>query len=514
VDLIVSPNVVAFNTQSGAHPQGLTPGQTIDALVMQLIDAVTVRVSVAGTAVDLPTPIPLIPGAIVKLAVRGHGTDTKFVIVGLSPRSPVDPAQKPTANAVTSVTIHDPPAAGAGAGIATAGSAVDEDATIANVAPEQVPLIPKTRVADRAVVSDDPAIALGSAMRIAAPRQVGLAPLLADAAKVAALPLLPTPVRQALSQLLSLPSSFAEGASAADIQKSLKQSGVFLEAHLADPRVPFTPASDLKAALLSLRQALNEWVERVPQIAPLTPQEVAVAAATSALGFIKTSIADGRAAKAQGDQGAPLSNVPSEPATPGPTAAVKVPPPPYRSAPTTGQGPAPASIAATAPLETIRDTLIERTEGALARMTLLQSASLGDATGPQQARQDSPPHWNFEVPFMAPPQGAAVAHFEIARDGHNGAAREAKSPVWRANFSINLEPIGPVHAQVAVTGFHASVRLWAERKVSAAALRANSPELRDALNGIALVAAELLVRDGTPPRPVKPPAGRFLDRAT
>jgi hypothetical protein len=321
-------------------------------------------------------------------------------------------------------------------------------------------------------------------------------------------------VREALKQLLTLPASFAQGASAADIQKSLKQSGVLLEAHLADPQTPFTPAPDMKATLLGLREALNDWVERVPQIAPLTPQEVATAAAAEALGYLKTSIADGRAARAQGDPPAAPPAQPPQNAAPAAAVAPKVPPPPYRSAPTTGQGPAPASITATAPLEMIRDTLIERTEGALARMTLLQSASLGDASAPQQARHDSPPHWNFEIPFMAPPQGAAVAHFEIARDGHHGAASEAKAPVWRANFSITLEPIGPVHAQVAVTGYHASVRLWAERKASAAALRANSAALKDALNGVALVAAELLVREGTPPRPVKPPAGRFLDRAT
>jgi hypothetical protein len=504
VDLIVSPNVVTFNTQSGAHPQVPTPGQTIDALVLQLIDATTVRVSVAGTVVDLPTQIPLTPGAIVKLAVRGHGTDTKFVIVGLSPRSPAEAGQKVAPDAVTSITIHEQPAVG--------GTATPADDAAAPSAPlEQAAVVPKAKAVDRAL-STDPTTALASAMRTAAPRQVGLAPLLSDAAAVVVVPQLPAQVRQAMTQLLALPMSFEGAASAADIQKSLKQSGVFLEAHLADQRTAFTPAPDLKAALLTLRQVLHDWVARVPQLPAPTPAEAAASAAAAVLALIRSGASTPSGATAD-------PAIPDAPAgrradvQPQTVAAVKGLPPPYRGAPTTGQGPVTASIEVTAPLDAIREILIERTEGALARMTLLQSASL-DGTAPQQARHETSPHWNFEIPFMAPPAGTAVAHFEIARDGHKGAAQEAKAQVWRANFSLDLEPIGPVHAQVAITGMHASVRLWAERKASAAALRAGSPELAQALQRVALEATELLVRDGVPPRPVKPPAGRFLDRAT
>jgi hypothetical protein len=505
VDLIVSPTVVAFNTQSGAHPQVLTPGQTIDALVMQLIDATTVRVSVAGTVVDLPTQIPLVPGAIVRLAVRGHGTDTKFVIVGTSPRSPTEAGQKPAPDAVTSVTIADH--APVGAGVAA------DDTALTSVTPEQAPVAPVAKSVDR-VVTADPTAALASAMRTSAARQVGLAPLLADAAEVSVVPQLPAPVRQALTQLLALPQSFESRASAADIRQSLKQSGVLMEAHLADPRAPYTPAPDLKVALLALRHVLHDWVERVPQLPASTAAETASAAAAAALATIKSAVSMAASAPAAHTvPGAPATGHDAESASPMAVAAVKAPPPPYRGAPTTGQGPVEASIEATASLEAIRNTLVERTEGALARMTLLQSASLGDSAGPQQARHESSPHWNFEVPFMVP-AGNAVAHFEIARDGHKGTAKDAKGPVWRANFSLNLEPIGPVHAQIAVAGNRASVRLWAERGASAAALRAGTTVLKQALHEAHLESTEVLVRDGVPPRPVKPPAGRFLDRAS
>lgn len=493
MDLVVSPTIVAFNSQSGAHPQGMTPGQTIDALVMQLIDAATVRVSVAGTVVDLPTQIPLTPGAIVRLAVRGHGTDTKFVIVGISPRSPTETGlQKGASDAATTVTIASQQPADE-----AIGAPVDE-ALAPSVVPEQAP---KAQAVERAVPTD-PTTALASAMRTSAARQVGLAPLLADVAEAFAAPQLPTPVRLVLAHILALPRSFESGVSAADVQQSLKQSGILLEAHLADPQTPFTLAPDLKVALLALRQVLHDWTERVPHLpASAAAETVApeVATSTSAL-----NRAGSGSAAAEPAAHSALQSI---------AALVKAPPPPYRGAPTIGQQPMEASIEATAPLDTIRNTLIERTEGALARMTLLQSASLGDAATPQTVGRESSPHWNFEVPFMAP-GGAAVAHFEIARDGHKSSTPDVKAAVWRANFSLDLEPIGPVHALVAVTGNRTSVRLWAERAASATALRAATTELQHALHQANLESIEVLVRDGEPPRPVKPPAGRFVDRAS
>jgi len=82
VDLVVSPTVVGFNTQSNGHGAVLTPGQLIDALVLQLIDATTARLSVAGNIFDVKTQVPLEPGSAVRLAVRGHGNETRLVIVG------------------------------------------------------------------------------------------------------------------------------------------------------------------------------------------------------------------------------------------------------------------------------------------------------------------------------------------------------------------------------------------------------------------------------------------------
>ena len=51
------------------------------------------------------------------------------------------------------------------------------------------------------------------------------------------------------------------------------------------------------------------------------------------------------------------------------------------------------------------------------------------------------------------------------------AARpSAAKAVWRARFSLNVEPAGPVHALVSLNGDRTSVRMWAERPATAVAI--------------------------------------------
>ncbi|MDP0947355.1 flagellar hook-length control protein FliK, partial [Klebsiella pneumoniae] len=80
---------------------------------------------------------------------------------------------------------------------------------------------------------------------------------------------------------------------------------------------------------------------------------------------------------------------------------------------------------------------------------------------------------NLDLPFVTP-QGVAVAQMEISRDG-GGAGGGVAAPVertYRARFSIDVEPLGPVHALVTLTGARTRVSLWAERSETIARLRA------------------------------------------
>jgi hypothetical protein len=189
------------------------------------------------------------------------------------------------------------------------------------------------------------------------------------------------------------------------------------------------------------------------------------------------------------------------------------PPPPFRGSLPSAQAITAPSIAPNAPLAAAAHHLLENTDAALARQTLLQVASLPDRAGAGDTRVDpSAPRWNFEIPF-ATPQGTAMAQFEISRDGGGNEVETAKR-VWRARFSLDVEPAGPVHALISLSGDRTSVRMWAERPATAAQLRAGASELSRALSQAELLPGDIVIRDGTPPQARPARAGHFLDRAT
>jgi hypothetical protein len=189
-----------------------------------------------------------------------------------------------------------------------------------------------------------------------------------------------------------------------------------------------------------------------------------------------------------------------------------LPPPPVNGALPAAQPVAPATLNPHAPPEATLQRLLADTDGAIARQTLLQVASLPSGTDAATGRIDpSVPRWNFEIPF-ATPLGTAIAQFEISRDGTGETVEPAKR-VWRARFSLDVEPAGPVHALVSLSGERTSVRMWAERPTTASQLRAGVSQLSQALSRAELQVGDIVVRDGAPLQRTSAPAGHFLDRA-
>jgi hypothetical protein len=498
VDLIVSPTTIAFNTQAGSPKLGLTPGQIIDALVLQLVDATTARLLVGDTVIDVQTKVSLVQGSTVKLAVRGTGAETRLVILDATTAPAAGGDSARTAAVAARIPTPARTAAGGQGASPEVSTAANTDVSATIVESDVVPAAPQSSETSRPPVSNQsPAAALAAAVRVAAARQTGLAPIFAEAAALAAapdLPTLPTPVRVALAQITALPARLIVP-SAENLQQAVARSGIFFEARLAAGGAEAAAAGnqDVKALLLGLRQALTVW---------LGEERNALPASALPAGASPSIVPRNDAAATQ------------QPHATAVTTDAQVPPPPYRGASTQGQPPAVATIAPEATALDIGAALFHHTDGALARQTLLQAASLPDAGGVSFLQHDAGgSHWTLEIPLPTP-QGAAIAQFEISRDGHRAAPSERKAPVWRANFALNYEPIGPVHAQVSVAGTQASVRLWAERADTAQSLRMQMGELADALREAALDTGELVVRDGSPPRPVRPSAGQFVDRAT
>ena len=194
-------------------------------------------------------------------------------------------------------------------------------------------------------------------------------------------------------------------------------------------------------------------------------------------------------------------------------ARTNLPPPPINGALPSAQPVAPATLSAHLPAEAALQHLLDDTEGAIARQTLLQIASLPGQADASTSRIDpSVQRWNFEIPFVMP-QGTAMAQFEISRDGGGREASAAKA-TWRARFSLSVEPAGPVHALVSLNGDRTSVRMWAERPSTASQLRAEVSQLTLALSRAELKPGDIVIRDGAPSQPAVAAAGHFLDRAS
>lgn len=511
----------------------LQPGTVIDATVLKQLDANLVRIAIANLTIEVLSEVPLQPGQALQLAVSQTPQGVRLQIV---PGEGAAPSSVPTAsaNAAKADTVSVPKAD-----------------------------VPVQAAAAGRVLTNLEALAVSAAVQSAAARQGSLSPLFANLGVAASSPALPQTLQQAAAQLLAQRTPLGENLTGDALKTAFRNSGLFLEQGLASSQPSNGP--DLKAALIVFRQTVASWLGTMPESAaspqpsnvppsaapPLSPEmegdilmpQAAVRVADDAAeldGKIRIyapneplPTAANRAAAAsagltalqevlQGfpkgvqDEVAKLLNAEAHagvsriPADDEAIARTSVPPPPFRGSDTAAQPVALPSLAPDDAPATVAHRLIEDTDAALARQTLLQAASLPvDVPG---ARNDpTVPRWNFEIPF-ATPQGTAVAQFEISRDGASSEA-EAASRAWRARFSLDVEPSGPVHALVSLSHGRTSVRMWAERPATAAQLRINAPQLSHALREAALEPGDIVIGEGAPPKAAPPPAGHFLDRA-
>ena len=523
--LSVNPVLPVIAPQSATQTVTLQPGSVVNAQVIAALEANIVRIAIGGIAIEAATQVPLQVGAALQLAVSQTADGIRLTIV----------PDSATASAATSASAATP----GGVSQATDTSAIAGPRTVAE--------------APASTLTPAQAAAVSVAEQTAAARQTGLSTLFADTA--AAVKMLPAPLQQAALQLLATRPALTTSLQGGDIKSAFQNSGLFLESSLASGSLGASQSGvpDLKAALLVFRQTLSGFadtassatapqpgttaqagvpptVESLPlapdtgteeaflpkallpvaeelvqaggtiEILPPAGQGVGQAAALTLLQEVEAALVPGAtdALKAGGST------------TDNGVARTDVPPPPYRGAAPAPQAVATSSLAANATASDAIHRLADDTEGAIARQTLLQIASLpgGDTPGIDRTM----PRWNFEVPF-ATPQGTAVAQFEISRDGGGNTASPA-AKVWRARFSLNVEPTGPIHAIVSLTGGTTSVRMWAERPQTAAQLRDNAPQLNRALREAELAPGDIVIGEGAPPQPAMAPAGHFLDRAT
>ncbi len=514
----------------------LQAGSVVDARVVSLLADNLVRIAIANLSLDVSSEVALSPGQNLQLAVSKNDGTIRLAVVG-------------------------------GAG----GSAADQVTLTPQAASliESPPLAPSAGAARTSLTPLEQAV-VTTASAEAATKQGSQAQLFADLASVVTGSQLPAGLKQAVLDVLAQQTPLTTQLDGGDIESAFQKSGLFLEASLAAGAAPSSGTGpDLKAALLVLRQTLAtlettappaqgpataapgstspaqvaaapalaageatqaagataELEIAQPQQAPRNPSLAASVlvdmASEAAPGAVPRTMSAGLAAALLQEvtQNLPrlTGNVPgSNKAVPDGhpfEAAARTTPPPVRGALPVPQSVASPMLAPDAPLGAVVHRLRDDTDAAIARQTLLQVASLPDRTDAGGHRIDATaPQWNFEIPF-ATPQGTAMAQFEISRDGGNESADPA-TRAWRARFTLNVEPAGPVHALITLSGDKTFVRMWAERPATAQQLRDGVAELSQALARAELKPGDILVREGTPPQPAPPRAGHFLDRAT
>lgn len=521
-------SVAAAQQTGGVAPElVLQQGAVVNAQVLQVLSNDLVRIAIANLTIDVGTQVPLQPGQTLQLGVSHTADGIRLALVGQGG----DAAAGALGDAVT--------------------LSADAQVDIANR---------PTIVAQKSVLTPVERAAVNAAAQSAATEQNSLAPLFANLGAAASSGNLPPKLQDAIAQVLAQQTSLDQNLDGGDIKTAFQKSGILLEASLASGSLPPTGAPDLKAALIVLRQTLQTALGTNAAVTAPTASGTAQAATQNALAtaglassaagadveeivspqarlaltqdLVQTALG-GRstlasALHAGSTAGATLNLLQEalqELGNPARAAATlknmadgdvtvhtNTPPPPFRGSAPTPQPIASPSIAPDAPLSTTAHHLLDNTDAAIARQTLLQVASLPDRVDTSGPRIDTTsPSWNFEIPFVTP-QGTAMAQFEISRDGA-GQEVEAAKRVWRARFSIDVEPSGPIHAQISLVGDKTSVRMWAERPATADQLRAGSPQLSQQLSRAELNPGDIVIRDGNPPQATPARAGHFLDRA-
>jgi len=547
----VNPTVPVITAQGAVPGLVLQPGTVINAQVLKILADNLVQIAIANLSIDVLSEIPLQAGQNLQMAVSQTQDGIRLAVVGQGAAAATGAAPADTVTLAPGATLAPPGNAGA----------------VANPPVSAVPSVNALTPLERSAVS--------AAVQAAVTQQGSLAPLFANLGVVASSDGLSPALQQAVAQVLAQRSSLDQNLTGSDVKNAFESSGLFLEASLASGSASTASGTpDLKAALIVLRQTLLSSLgtadnpaaaaTAAPQSAvPGVPDTVAsneaslphaTAAATTPAPSLSPEIEAQEIFSPQIVSSATLLDTGAHAATAGAalnllqevlqenlpgnlqenlreigspslalampndgrnddiTVHANTPPPPFRGALPSAQPIAAPSLAPGAPLATSARQLLDDTAAAIARQTLLQVASLPGQADTTASRLDpTVPRWNFEIPFVTP-QGTAVAQFEISRDG-TGHEIEAAKRAWRARFSLDVEPAGPVHVMVSLSGERTSVRMWAERPATAEQLRAGASQLSHALTRAELRPGDIVIRVGVPASSASAPAGHFLDRA-
>ena len=407
MSIVITPLTQPTAPQAAtAAPLALQAGSIISARVQQVLTNNIVRIAIAGQSIDVLSQVPLQAGQTLQLAVSQTNDGTiRLAVVNPQDAASASQAAAQAANAnLTADTVTLAPDA------------------VASIAPQATtaPVTPNVQLTAQET------LAVALATQTAATQQTSLAPLFANLAVASGLTGLPPQLQQAVAQLLAQRTSLDQNLTGNGIKQAFQSSGLFLEASLAAGSSPSAATPDLKAALIVLRQTLQTALgtsaavtaptasgaaQAVTQnasgaatLAPSAPEldaqeTLSPQARLAVAGDLAQAVVAGRSALASALHAGPtagatlnlLQEALQELGNPARAAVTlkdmrdgdvtvhtNTPPPPFRGSAPTPQPIASPSIAPDAPLSTTAHHLLDNTDAAIARQTLLQVASLPD----------------------------------------------------------------------------------------------------------------------------------------
>lgn len=502
--LIQSQNLATL-LQALAPAAELAPGQTVEAKLLTLDGNGLATALIGDTRISLVLAGPeakqaaLLPGATLLLridAAEEQGGSLRATLIETRPPAPASTA--PT-------TPQSNPQAGQAAAPNPTPAASPATTSPAEPARVSAPLQPSsllqvatTADAPRPAAASQPAPSQANAApsprTIAGPllgpvlaNQDGLAPLFANLRSISegsvALTL-PKPLLTLIERVLAQAVPVERKPLGAEVLKdAVQRSGLFMESRQAAASQattsqatsqPVPPQADLKASLVTLRDALAAVIER----------------------FVPTPA------------GKPQAALLLSPQTAGASTATAKPAPPRRDGPLALQPIAEPTLAAGEKPLTIAQTLLEQTDAALDRVTLSQFASL--PLDGARSDQNQAPRWLTEIP-LAFQSGAAVLPLHIEKEPPRRGPNGVEAPLWRVRFALDVEPMGPLQGVVTLQGRSVGVTLWAEREETSRLLRGAAPGLEAALVDAQFENGAIDIHTGQP-RVMQPTAGQFLDR--
>lgn len=142
-------------------------------------------------------------------------------------------------------------------------------------------------------------------------------------------------------------------------------------------------------------------------------------------------------------------------------------------------------------------SLLRLAAAAISRLQTHQLSSLAQTyTTPEGTQLTT---WQTEIP-MRDQDNVVPLQVRFQQEQHSPERdEESRPPVWRLELSFDIEPLGPIHAQINLQEDNLSSRLWAKQENTAELVKEELHILRDKLLAAGLNIRELDCQQGIPP---------------